>query len=61
MYTKKEARFIFSEIWRDMVTQNRSLTTDRIAKSEAWNNFTDSLCKGNTITDSQFRKWTNPF
>ena len=61
MYTKKQAISTFSEIWRQAVAQNESLATDRPAKSETWNDFTDMLCKDSIITDNQFRNWSNPF
>ena len=28
---------------------------------EAWNNYTDSLCKDRLITEKQYETWTNPF
>ena len=28
---------------------------------EAWNNYTDSLCKDGIITESQYNNWTSPF
>lgn len=34
---------------------------DAIAKREAWNNYTDMLCKDRQITDAQYESWTNPF
>lgn len=34
---------------------------DRVAKSEAWCNYTDALCKDGRITRHQDETWTNPF
>jgi len=34
---------------------------DRVAKCEAWNNYTDSLCKTGQITLHQYESWNNPF
>lgn len=34
---------------------------DKPAISEAWNNFTDALCKDGEITQHQYNIWTNPF
>lgn len=34
---------------------------DRVAMSEAWCNYTDSLCKDGRITRHQDETWTNPF
>lgn len=33
---------------------------DFIARSEAWNNFTDALCKDGLITMHQYETWTHP-
>ena len=33
---------------------------DVIARSEEWNNWTDSLCKGRIISDWQYENWTHP-
>ena len=30
------------------------------ARSEAWNNWTDGLCKDNLISDWQYENWTQP-
>lgn len=30
------------------------------ARSEAWNNWTDALCKDGTITSRQYSTWTAP-
>ena len=34
---------------------------DKAALREAWNNFTDSLCKNRQITARQYDTWSNPF
>lgn len=34
---------------------------DRIALWEAWNDWTDSLCKSGLITQRQYETWNNPF
>ena len=33
---------------------------DEPARREAWNNWTDSLCKDNQISDWQYANWTQP-
>ena len=33
---------------------------DYIARSEAWNNWTDSLCKDGQISDWQYENWSHP-
>ena len=34
---------------------------DKIALSEAWNNYIDSLQKDGYLTEKQVSTWTNPF
>jgi hypothetical protein len=33
---------------------------DSIARHEAWNNWTDALCKDGEISDWQYENWTHP-
>lgn len=33
---------------------------DHIARSEAWNDWTDMLCKDRRITSHQYETWTHP-
>ena len=33
---------------------------DECARSEAWNDWTDSLCKNGIISDWQYENWTHP-
>ena len=33
---------------------------DRPARSEAWNDWTDSLCKDGEISDWQYDNWSQP-
>lgn len=33
---------------------------DYVARSEEWNNWTDSLCKDRRITLRQYETWTHP-
>lgn len=33
---------------------------DKPARREAWNNFTDMLCKDGRISDNQYNNWTQP-
>jgi hypothetical protein len=33
---------------------------DRPARAEAWNNWTDELCKAGQITMRQYETWTHP-
>lgn len=34
---------------------------DKPAISEAWNDYTDMLCKDRQITQKQYSNWSNPF
>lgn len=34
---------------------------DKPALCEAWNNYTDGLCKDGLITAQQYDTWANPF
>ena len=51
--TKSEALKLFREY--DIPSR------DKAAIREAWNNFTDSLCKNRQITAKQYDTWSNPF
>lgn len=33
---------------------------DKPARAEAWNNFTDALCKNGDITMKQYETWEHP-
>lgn len=33
---------------------------DRPRRAEAWNNYTDALCKEGRITSRQYSTWTSP-
>jgi|TARA_R110000796_G_scaffold9918_1_gene33434 hypothetical protein len=57
--TKKTALSIFKE--EVNTPQNANLKGDKVALCEAWNNFTDMLCKDDLITDAQYNNWANPF
>ena len=60
--TKKEALKEFKEhIW-PTVRDNYGYRDDDVpAKCECWNNWTDSLCKSQEITEHQYETWSNPF
>jgi len=60
--TKKEAKNCFvQEIYGDKYNLQRILDKDEFAVCEAWNDFTDALCKQGTITEKQYDTWSNPF
>jgi len=52
--TKKQALQMFLEFYE-------APRGDVFWKREAWNNFTDSLCKDRQISSHQYDTWTNPF
>lgn len=54
--TKAEALKLFREIISYNIPRG-----DVIMRREAWNDFTDSLCKDRQITSKQYDTWTNPF
>ena len=54
--TKKQALAEFREHYLPHIPK-----WDAIAKREAWNNYTDALCKDRLITSKQYETWTNPY
>ena len=56
--SKKQALIIFRDLYKDFLKKNRF---DYVAKREAWNNWTDGLCKDGTITSWQYENWDQPF
>ena len=57
--TKKNALAIFKE--ELVLGAYADIRSDKIAMRETWSNFTDSLCKDNMITMSQYERWSNPY
>ena len=58
--TKEEALSSFREAGKAGNKGSR-FYYDTIAKREAFNNYTDSLCKEGKITLKQYETWRNPF
>ena len=54
--TKAEALKDFRQIIKPFIKKG-----DVIATREAWNNWTDSLCKEGSITLKQYENWGHPF
>lgn len=54
--TKQQAIKLFRELYKGSFERG-----DDVARREAWNNFTDSLCEDKQITRWQCDNWTNPF
>ena len=59
---KKEAEKEFKENILPLVKNKfeQDGKKDIPARAEAWNNWTDSLCKSGIITDWQYNNWTHP-
>lgn len=53
--TKKEAIKYFREITKGTIPRG-----DKPWRAEAWNNFTDYLCKDGLITMKQYETWCHP-
>ena len=60
-HTKAQVLEQFRLNWKAQTIANPILKGDVIWKREAWNNFTDSLCKEGYISENQYNNWTNPF
>lgn len=60
--TKKEAeRFYRAHILPEIRQRyERDGRRDEPARAEAWNAYTDDLCKSGEITPEQYRRWTTP-
>lgn len=58
--TKVEALAAFKEQILPQV-QKQYGKDDKPAVREAWNDYTDALCKYGDITPEQYHTWTNPF
>lgn len=58
--TKETALRVFREEGEDFIRDCRK-RKDVVMLREAWNNYTDGLCKEGRITLRQYETWTNPF
>ena len=58
--TKKEVLLYF-RAWLLPVVRSQYGRKDKPAVREAWNNYTDELCKRGKITSRQYESWSNPF
>lgn len=59
--TKQEAFAEFNESNPAEVFRDARGHIDRPMRAEAWNNFTDMLCKSRRITMRQYETWTHPW
>ena len=60
-HTKAQVLDQFRYNWNVMIKQQPQWKGDTIAKREAWNDYTDMLCKEGDITMNQYNNWSNPF
>jgi len=58
MLTKSLVMRMFRELWNLTAGEYRG---DGPAKSQAWNDYCDALCKTGRITSKQYSNWSNPF
>lgn len=58
--TKQEAIQVFKQYILPSVILTYG-KNDKPAKAEAWNDYTDALCKNGQITVKQYNSWSNPF
>ena len=56
--TKREVVETLRELFRESPDQ---FSGDSTAKREAFNDYTDMLCKDGQISVKQYETWTNPF
>ena len=54
--TKQQALKEFREYVKPSIPRG-----DTVWLREAWNNYTDMLCKDKRITVKQYESWSNPF
>lgn len=58
--TKREAFTEFTEMCPPESFRSRGYV-DKPMRAEAWNNYTDALCKEGRITMRQYETWTHPW
>ena len=58
--TKVEAVKVFRTLFSNLLA-TKGKNRDQPAIDQAWNDWTDSLCKDNSITAKQYESWTHPF
>lgn len=62
--TKQNAIEEFNEFVLPSIIQRENKNGGRKdipMRREAWNNFTDALCKEGRITEGQYETWSGPF
>ena len=60
--TRSQAIDQFEEVILPMIqkTHEQDGIPDYIARREAWNDWTDGLCKDEIISDWQYNNWSHP-
>jgi hypothetical protein len=58
--TKKKALLLFKADVLPVVVKQYG-KNDKPAKDQAWNDYTDSLCKAGFITVEQYNTWSHPY
>ncbi len=59
--TDAEVKEAFDEAYPIETFYSGGETIDYIARREAFNNYTDMLCKDGLITDEQYHEMDNPY
>jgi hypothetical protein len=59
--TKKEVLELFHETLPRKTFLRVDGTVDHVARSQAWNDFTNALREDKRITLEQYESWSNPF
>jgi hypothetical protein len=61
--TKMTKREAFAQFKAEVLpnVQKQYGTKDKAARDQAWNDYTDALCKNGDITLKQYESWTHPF
>jgi len=58
---KTEVVALFKEVVLPAIQKREQANRiDEVMRREAWNNFTDMLCKERTITLHQYETWSHP-
>ena len=57
MATKKQIEKEFKEYVLPIIIKQEGKSKDLPMRKEAWNNFTDMLCKDGVITTNQYNNW----
>jgi len=59
--TNREANVEFRRLFPQLFFKRNGKVLDKPRLFQAWNDWTDSLCKQGQITQKQYDRWTGPF